>query len=211
MIPALVYGLVWRYCQMSAGVCRASHDTLAKHVGVSRHTIMRHLESLTNAGYLEDLTPDAKGKAHIYRDTGKAFAPVAESNNTCDIEQQQVLPNVTTPVTLSNTKRLETKGDNDTNGAKPPVEPVGKRARSSGLTEGQRKFLGLFGAKRFRNNTQRDRILELEQTYGIERLLELGHWAALRGMGVGQACGAVGSALAKQAGNGKPKVIDVGL
>jgi len=69
--PALVYGIVWRYCQMEDRVCYASRETIAAHAGISIKTVNRHLKTLCGAGYLKDLTPDLKHKPHTYADTGR--------------------------------------------------------------------------------------------------------------------------------------------
>jgi hypothetical protein len=63
------------------------------------------------------------------------------------------------------------------------------------LTDAQCHFLELFGASRYRNETQKNTILVLERTYGIEALLDKGRWAAKLGMGLGQAVVAVESAF----------------
>lgn len=72
LIPAVTYGVVWRYCQMEDGVCRASLETIAEKVGVSRRTIWTHIKDLCDKGYLRDLTPDLRNVPHTYADTGKA-------------------------------------------------------------------------------------------------------------------------------------------
>ena len=72
LIPAVVYGVAWRFCQMRDGVCHASLETIAKRVGISRRTVQRHIHELCTAGYLEDLTPERTHRPHRYRDTGKA-------------------------------------------------------------------------------------------------------------------------------------------
>lgn len=71
------------------------------------------------------------------------------------------------------------------------------------LTIGQRGFLDLFGAKRFKTVAARDAVLELEQAHGTEKLLAAGRWAAENQMSVGKAVGAVRTALPKW---GKPKI-----
>lgn len=72
-IAALVYGVVWRFCQMRDGICRASMETLAKRVGLNRATVLKHIKRLCEAGYLEDTTPDRRNVPHVYRDTGKVI------------------------------------------------------------------------------------------------------------------------------------------
>lgn len=68
---AMVFGAIWRYCQMEDGVCRASESKIAARAGVSVSTLGRHTEVLVRDGYLEDTTPDRRNSPHIYRDTGK--------------------------------------------------------------------------------------------------------------------------------------------
>jgi hypothetical protein len=63
---ALVYGVVWRYCQMREGVCYASQTTLAAKVGMCRQTLNGCLRDLQALDLVEDLTPDASGGTHRY-------------------------------------------------------------------------------------------------------------------------------------------------
>jgi DNA-binding MarR family transcriptional regulator len=72
LIPAAMYGLVWRYCQGERGVCQASLDTLAERLHINRRTALRHLKHLVREGYLEDLTPDLRNHPHTYADAGRA-------------------------------------------------------------------------------------------------------------------------------------------
>jgi len=72
LMTAIVYGVAWRYCQMEDGVCRASLETIASRVGISRKTVERHMKALCEAGYLKDLTPEVRNKPHTYADTGLA-------------------------------------------------------------------------------------------------------------------------------------------
>jgi len=71
LIQAVVYGVVWRYCQMDNGVCQASIKKIADHVNLSKRTIIRHIKELEKAGYIEDTTPELRNKPHTYKDTGK--------------------------------------------------------------------------------------------------------------------------------------------
>ena len=65
-----VFGVIWRYCQMSDGKCTASQSKLAEKLGVSVHTVQRHAERLINSGYLRAVVKDGIGVE--YYDTGKA-------------------------------------------------------------------------------------------------------------------------------------------
>jgi len=87
VVGASVYGRVWRYCQGERGVCQATMDTIADELCMSRHTVLRWLKKLSEAGYLEDSTPDLRNRPHTYRDTGKVriqirLDAVTESNST---------------------------------------------------------------------------------------------------------------------------------
>lgn len=115
-ITALVFGVVWRHCQMRNGVCSASQDRLAKHVGLSRQSINTHINKLVEGGYLRDLTPELKNRPHVYQDTGKASvtvnidATVNGSDSTIkDIDStiKEVDSN-----TLSNTQLVDDKKSN---------------------------------------------------------------------------------------------------
>ena len=68
---AAVFGRMWRYCQMDDRVCRASQETIANDLGISRATVNQHIETLVKNGYLEDTTPDLRNAPHTYRDTGR--------------------------------------------------------------------------------------------------------------------------------------------
>lgn len=70
-VTALVWGRIWRYCQMSDGVCRAKLEKIAAGLGMSERTLIRHIEPLVEDGYLKDLTPDLRNRPHLYADTGK--------------------------------------------------------------------------------------------------------------------------------------------
>lgn len=95
-ITALVWGRIWRYCQMSDGVCRAKLETIAAELGMSERTIMRHIEPLVADGYLMDTTPDLRNRPHIYADTGKIRikmsieATVTESHSTMTQSHRRV-------------------------------------------------------------------------------------------------------------------------
>jgi len=72
LMPAVAYGVVWRYCQMKDGVCKASMEKIARRIGVDRTTAHRHIKALCEAGYLKDLTPGLRNCPHTYEDTGRA-------------------------------------------------------------------------------------------------------------------------------------------
>lgn len=84
---AAVHGIMWRFCQMEDGVCRASLDKIAGMIGVSPATAMRHAEALCEDGYFKDLTPDLKNKPHIYADTGKV---IMKSKLSAHVSQRNV-------------------------------------------------------------------------------------------------------------------------
>lgn len=71
-VGALVYGVVFRYCQMERGRCDAAAETIAERANCSAKTVRRHLAALVEHGYLVDTTPEVRHKPHIYRLTDKA-------------------------------------------------------------------------------------------------------------------------------------------
>jgi len=80
IIPASVYGIVFRYSKMKDGVCRASLSTLADRLHLSTRTILRALKLLVNSGYLADLTPRLRNSPHEYTVTNllqrQKYSPV---------------------------------------------------------------------------------------------------------------------------------------
>ena len=88
--------------------------------------------------------------------------------------------------------------------APPPRSPPkkGKSASKPGYTTGQQGFLEKHGAKRFKNRTQAEAVLTLEQLHGTTKLLEGATWTAKTGMTLGKAVLALETALPKW---GEPK------
>jgi DNA-binding Lrp family transcriptional regulator len=85
---ALVYGVIWRCCQMEQHACRASLETLAKRTRLSRSSVIRHIKTLLRQGYITDLTPNLKHAPHTYlvgRDPGiPTDAPMPEDADGSD-------------------------------------------------------------------------------------------------------------------------------
>ncbi len=76
-IPALVFGIIWRYARMSGHVCRASTQTLATRLGVHRATVLRAFQVLHKAGLIEDLTPGVHNRPHRLRPSPRALEMIA--------------------------------------------------------------------------------------------------------------------------------------
>lgn len=68
---ALVFGAIWRYCQMSDGCCKASQETIAKRTGYSRQTVNAAVKLLVADGYLMAVRPAQSGQVVTLYDTGK--------------------------------------------------------------------------------------------------------------------------------------------
>lgn len=73
VITAAVWGRVWRYAQQESKVCQAAQDKIATELNISKRTVIRHLQTLTDDGYLKDHTPDLRNKPHTYSVTRKAY------------------------------------------------------------------------------------------------------------------------------------------
>ena len=68
---AIIWGKIWRYCQMADGVCNASILRLARELGLTDETVAKHIKSLEEGGYIKDMTPTLRHAPHTYIDTGK--------------------------------------------------------------------------------------------------------------------------------------------
>jgi DNA-binding Lrp family transcriptional regulator len=87
LIAAVVFGGMWRFCQMKNGVCQATLDKIAQRIGLSRQAVIEHIKTLEAAGYIQDMTPDLRNRPHTYRDTGKAGLHIGLSGvNVVDSE-----------------------------------------------------------------------------------------------------------------------------
>jgi len=100
IITAAVFGRVWRYCQMRDKVCNASLQTIAGGLGLGYQTVLRHVKTLCNDGYLVDLTPDLRNHPHIYVDTGKVGMQVSVRAGLTEKTDPQ-LPEKQTPSTTT--------------------------------------------------------------------------------------------------------------
>ena len=68
MNAALVFGAVWRFCQMDTKTCTASQETIAARCCMKRATANRAIAALVGAGYL---TKTRTFNGMVLRDTGK--------------------------------------------------------------------------------------------------------------------------------------------
>lgn len=111
LVAAMVFGVVWRYCQMADGHCRASQDTIAEKTGLSRKAVNENLNKLVKSDYLNIVK--VAGMPNVYVDTGKAglslkvTGGVTESYRGCNPELQG-------GVTLGYTKKVIKKGIEET-------------------------------------------------------------------------------------------------
>jgi len=105
IIQAAVYGVVWRYCQRSDGVCTASHETLGVALGLTRGTVQRHIKELCEAGYLKDTTPERRNRPHVYADTGRAQIVGMVSAKVTVSEKYSTVPENDSQVYQKDTRR----------------------------------------------------------------------------------------------------------
>jgi len=103
LVTAAIYGIVWRYAQMSDKVCKAPLEKIGKRLDLSGKTAERHIKILCAGGYLVDLTPGVRNKPHIYAVTGKAEISGGISARS-DRESHQVRQRVAPGQTESPTK-----------------------------------------------------------------------------------------------------------
>jgi DnaD/phage-associated family protein len=74
---AVIWGKIWRYSNMSRGVCDASVLRIAEELNLTPNTIAKHIKLLEADGYVSDTTPDVRNKPHVYVDTGKLRVKIA--------------------------------------------------------------------------------------------------------------------------------------
>ena len=92
LVTAAIYGIVWRYAQMSDKICKAPLKKIGNRLDLSGKTAERHIKKLCVNGYLVDLTPDVRNKPHSYAVTGKAEVSgsiVARSDSLSDQGQTE--------------------------------------------------------------------------------------------------------------------------
>jgi len=159
LVTAVVFGRIWRYCQMKDGVCQASVETISNGIGVDRATVIRHRMKLVESGYLKDLTPNLKNRPHTFVDTGKVTivskigvaqrntitAGVAECDSGSRREQQQVSQSATVGVAESHMKivlKKDIKKDIKKPSANISISSSKKRATPEGLPEPTGDALG---------------------------------------------------------------------
>lgn len=114
LVCAAVFGKVWRYCQMPDGVCSASQERMSDELGIDRRTIIQHLDTLVEKGYLH--VKKEIGKTNVYFDTGKAnlcinlTGGVKINHTTCEKNSQvPVKINHSNIVFKKDTKREDNK------------------------------------------------------------------------------------------------------
>lgn len=74
---SLIWGKIWRFCQMPEDVCRAAIKRIADELSLSTNTIAKHIEMLEKGGYILDKTPNLRNKPHTYIDTGKLHLKIS--------------------------------------------------------------------------------------------------------------------------------------
>jgi predicted transcriptional regulator len=101
---AIVFGAMWRYCQMKSGECYASLQKIAYRSGLSYKTVQRRVKILVQKGYLQDMTPHLRYSPHTYIDTGKAGI---RSKLEAKVDEDGDLVNQDHPHTAYQSRHLE--------------------------------------------------------------------------------------------------------
>jgi DNA-binding Lrp family transcriptional regulator len=63
---AYTWGRIRRLCQLGGGTFTASHEAIGDRIGMSRRALIEILKRLISDGYVEDLTPGVRNRAHTY-------------------------------------------------------------------------------------------------------------------------------------------------
>jgi len=101
----------------------------------------------------------------------------------------------------------QNREDQTTKGAVAPAMQEPPEPEQPRLTETQSFFLSAHSAKRFRNNTQRDEVLELEKTVDHDDLIRLIRWSATKGFSLGDAIINIRTAVKNRANGGGRKTV----
>lgn len=188
--------VVLAVCRLTFGYhrhrTRASITTLEKMTGLSRPAVVAGAAQAEARGLIERVQDGGVTQWIAYVEdnqlsnlTSKETKLVKQVNRTGKAALPADAPTskATLPPSKKETKKEIRKKD----------APEAQRR----LTDGQRGFLQLWGAKRFRTNAQKDAVLDMEQSYGTESLLAAARWAAEKGMTLGDGVQAVRGALPK--------------
>lgn len=130
-VTALVFGKVWRYCQMADNCCSAAQSRIADELGMSRQTINQHIGKLVEAGFLREEYQE--GLPNKLYDTGKAglsisitsLEPVKNIDTqeaTCQKIRQEPVKKFDTKKVLKDTEELNYIDD-----AAKPARPSRKK------------------------------------------------------------------------------------
>jgi DnaD/phage-associated family protein len=114
LITAVVFGRIWRYCQMENGVCQATLEKISDGVGLSRQAVIDHIKKLEENGYIEDQTPSLRNRPHTYRDTGKAGLYMTLSAVNVVDSAVNVVDSQSQPGVLEDSLKKESKTEDTT-------------------------------------------------------------------------------------------------
>lgn len=73
LISAAVYGAIYRHLNIDNHLSQPSLETIARELGINRATVMRHLHSLCEKGFLKDVTPYRRNRPHLYCDVAQKY------------------------------------------------------------------------------------------------------------------------------------------
>jgi len=203
-MAGLVFGIVWRYCQMKQGVCFASVATISKRSGVSAPTVSKYLKQLVDAGYLVNTTPSVKGISHHYL-LGDLADRYIKVEFGIELPQEWAdelddLPNFLEPplkIFRTTSKEFDTKivskiedkskdeekASSSPGGKTPPISPETKVPDKNGpTTPGAIEFFQQFKRKRWSTPQQQETFENTEAQVGSEIMLRAVAWAANLGI-----------------------------
>lgn len=91
---AYLWGKLRRFCQLDGGTYTASHEAIGNRIGMSRRNLIDRLNILIKDGYVEDLTPGVRNRAHTYsvkKGEAKILAGMQISHTESDMQTQAEL------------------------------------------------------------------------------------------------------------------------
>jgi len=79
VMATVVFGRIWRFCQMKDNTCWASQSTISELLGIDEDTVSKSEKKLVENGYLEEIK--RPGQTSVFKDTGKAGITISISAN----------------------------------------------------------------------------------------------------------------------------------
>lgn len=144
-MTALVYGKIWRYCQMGDKTCWASKVTLAEQLKLSESTVYRYVLKLIELGYVVEIGNTGRGKVYKVTEKEDLEVSITTKSGNKKMSERRVTPVTVTGLTIQPDRQRYYKIQQDTNTLPEKIEPEREPCDPDGITESME--LGYGGVK----------------------------------------------------------------